>query len=69
KAIERLGVSADEAVVFDDAVSGIKSARAAKAGKTVGVLSIDNRKELEEAGADKIINNFYDILSIDELLS
>ena len=69
KAIERLGVSADEAVVFEDAVSGIKSARAAKAGKTVGVLSIDNRKELEEAGADEIINDFYDISSIDELLS
>ena len=69
KAIERICVSADEAVVFEDAVSGIKAAKAANAGKTIGVLSVDNRKELEEAGADEIIRDFYDVSDIDQLLS
>lgn len=55
-AAERLGVAADRCVVFEDSDAGVRSGKAAGA-QVIGVLTTHRRDELEEAGADCIIND------------
>lgn len=65
-AAERLGLQPEECIVFEDALSGVEAARAAGM-KVVTLTTTLPRKQLEEAGADLIIDSFkevnYEVLS------
>jgi HAD superfamily hydrolase (TIGR01509 family) len=58
-ALEALGVSADEAVAFEDSPSGIASSVAAGI-PTVGIASTHDAEELEELGVDLVAKDFAD---------
>ncbi|MFR9649496.1 MAG: HAD family phosphatase [Rikenellaceae bacterium] len=59
KAMEMLGISGDEAVVFEDAKAGILAARRAGVTKVIGVATTLSRDTLEsETDADLVIDNF-----------
>jgi beta-phosphoglucomutase len=53
----RLGVDADNAIVFEDSVSGIKAAKAARM-KCVGIANSSRANSLLEAGADQVVADF-----------
>ncbi|MBQ6337965.1 MAG: HAD family phosphatase [Kiritimatiellae bacterium] len=60
RAAERLGVARARCTVFEDAVGGIKAARAA--GMRVVAITTTNRREtLQAAGADRIIDSFTEL--------
>ncbi len=62
-AIEKMGISPSEALVFEDATNGIASARAAGAGKIIALSTTLDRKVLEdESGVDMIITDFREVL-------
>jgi beta-phosphoglucomutase len=56
-ALQRLGVRADEALAFEDSLSGVMAAKAAGI-RTVGLLTGQTRATLESAGADLVIRDF-----------
>jgi alpha,alpha-trehalase len=58
EAASRSGASPLQVVVFEDAVSGIKAARAGELGAVIGVARERDGAELASAGADLVINNF-----------
>ena len=59
KALERLGLSAEEVVAFEDSVTGARSA--VEAGiRTVGITSGHTPEELIEAGVGIVIGDFMD---------
>jgi len=63
KAAEAAGISPEYAIVIEDAVSGVKAAKAA--GMTcIAVTTSFSRKLLSEAGADHIVNKLYDAFDI-----
>jgi len=63
KAAETVGISPENTIVIEDAVSGVKAAKAA--GMTcIGVTTSFNRRILLEAGADYVINKLYDAFDI-----
>ncbi|MGB3509457.1 MAG: HAD-IA family hydrolase [Microcoleaceae cyanobacterium] len=57
--LEKLGISATEAIAFEDSTSGIKSAVGAGI-YTVGVASTHEPESLLEVGASIVINDFSD---------
>ncbi len=59
-ALEKLGVSAEEALAFEDSVSGISSSVAAGI-PTVGITSSQVPEKLLEAGAFMTVNDFTDV--------
>lgn len=58
-ALERLGVAADAALVFEDSGTGIRSAKAAGL-KVVAITTGHGEAELLAAGADAVIADFAD---------
>lgn len=56
-AAERLGVLASEAVVFEDAVAGVKAAKAAGM-RCLGVAQGARSQVLQEAGAEYVVPDF-----------
>ena len=56
-ALELLGVSADEAIAFEDSLAGVQSAHAAGI-HTFGMLSGLQDQQLREAGARSVIKDF-----------
>ena len=56
-ACQRLGISPDSAVAVEDAVSGIKAAKGAGIC-CVAVSGHESAKQLRDAGADHVIENF-----------
>lgn len=59
EALKRLGISPDEALAFEDSVTGVESA--VKAGvPVVGIARVYGPSELLDAGADLIIGDFAD---------
>ncbi|HZX55380.1 MAG TPA: beta-phosphoglucomutase family hydrolase [Ilumatobacteraceae bacterium] len=56
-AAERLGVAAANAVVVEDASSGVAAGRAGKFGLVVGVDRGGNRDALVSAGADTVVDD------------
>ncbi len=57
--LDRLGIEADEALAFEDSVTGAKASHAAGV-QTVGVSSGDTPEDLKEAGVDLVIGDFAD---------
>lgn len=57
-AAERMGHVPQDAIVVEDAVSGVQAGRNGKFGLTIGVAREGNEKELKENGADVVINDF-----------
>jgi HAD superfamily hydrolase (TIGR01509 family) len=58
-ALERIGVSADEALAFEDSVSGIASSVAAGI-PTIGISSTQDPEKLRRAGAFIVVRDFTD---------
>jgi HAD superfamily hydrolase (TIGR01509 family) len=58
-ALEKLGISAEEALAFEDSVSGISSSVAAGIS-TVGITSSQVPERLREAGAFMTVDDFAD---------
>jgi sugar-phosphatase len=60
KAAAKLGFSASDCIVVEDAPAGVRAGKAAGA-RVIAVLTTMNRRSLEEAGADWIVQNCADI--------
>lgn len=58
----RLGVLPSEAVVVEDAVSGVAAGRAGGFGLVIGVARHDNTAALEEAGADLVVGDLAELV-------
>ncbi|HLS24406.1 MAG TPA: beta-phosphoglucomutase family hydrolase [Beutenbergiaceae bacterium] len=59
---ELLGVRPEESVVIEDAISGVQAARAGGFGYVVGVDRLDQREELERAGADVVVRELTELM-------
>jgi sugar-phosphatase len=60
KAAAKLGFAASDCVVVEDAASGVRAGKAAGAG-VIAFLTTMIRRDLEDAGADWIVQNCTDI--------
>lgn len=61
-AAEQLGVPASEAVVVEDAISGVKSGAAGGFGLVVGVDRGAGRDELLANGADEVVDDLAELI-------
>jgi HAD superfamily hydrolase (TIGR01509 family) len=66
-AAQRIGVAPAETLVIEDAVSGVRGAKAAGM-RCLGVTSTKRFQQLRDAGADEVIRNFNEI-SVERLRS
>jgi beta-phosphoglucomutase family hydrolase len=57
-----LGVTADHAVVFEDALAGVQAGRAGKFGFVVGVDRVGQRDALKAHGADVVVEDLAELL-------
>ena len=57
-----LGLSPEEAAVFDDAVAGVGAGRAGRFGLVVGVDRAGHGEALVDQGADIVITDFHQML-------
>jgi beta-phosphoglucomutase family hydrolase len=62
-----VGVKYEKAIVVEDAVSGVQAGKKGKFGLTIGIARENNRKELEEAGADLVVEDLEEIGGIEGL--
>jgi beta-phosphoglucomutase family hydrolase len=60
-AADNLGVPYDEAVIVEDAVSGVQAGRKGNFGLVLGIAREGNHKELKENGADMVVDDIGDI--------
>jgi beta-phosphoglucomutase-like phosphatase (HAD superfamily) len=61
-AARRLGVDADAAAVFEDALAGVEAGRAGGFGFVVGVNRGDQAEKLQEHGADVVVDDLSELL-------
>jgi beta-phosphoglucomutase family hydrolase len=59
---EELGVSAAQAAVFEDALSGVEAGRAGRFGFVVGVDRVGQAEALTQHGADVVVKDLADLL-------
>ncbi|WP_156687350.1 beta-phosphoglucomutase family hydrolase [Mycobacterium sp. Marseille-P9652] len=59
---ELLGVGADAAAVFEDAISGVQAGRAGNFGFVVGVDRVGQADELRDNGADVVVEDLAELL-------
>jgi beta-phosphoglucomutase family hydrolase len=57
-----LGVTADRAAVFEDALAGVAAGRAGRFGLVVGVDRVGQAEALREHGADVVVDDLADLL-------
>ena len=62
KAAAKLGFAASDCIVVEDAAAGVRAGKASGA-RVIAFLTTMNRRELEEAGADWIVQNGADIVA------
>jgi beta-phosphoglucomutase-like phosphatase (HAD superfamily) len=60
-ACDIVGVKYSEAIVVEDAVSGVQAGKKGNFGFTLGIARENNRRELEEAGADLVVEDLEEI--------
>ncbi|MCK5857074.1 MAG: beta-phosphoglucomutase family hydrolase [Bacteroidales bacterium] len=60
-AADNLGVNYDQALVIEDAISGVQAARAGNFGMVLGLAREDNELGLWKAGADKVVSDISEI--------
>jgi beta-phosphoglucomutase family hydrolase len=58
---EAVGVTAAQAAVFEDAVSGVEAGRAGNFGLVVGVDRVDHAAALREHGADVVVTDLAEL--------
>jgi beta-phosphoglucomutase family hydrolase len=61
-AAKELGVSADEAAVYEDALAGVEAGRAGNFGLVVGVDRVGQADQLRAHGADIVVKDLADLL-------
>jgi beta-phosphoglucomutase-like phosphatase (HAD superfamily) len=61
-AARMLGVTADEAVVFEDALAGVEAGRAGRFGFVVGVDRAGQAEALRRHGADIVVSDVGELL-------
>ena len=61
-AAQALGVGADRAVVFEDALAGVEAGRAGHFALVVGVDRVGQARELAEHGADIVVKDLAELL-------
>jgi beta-phosphoglucomutase family hydrolase len=66
-ACDIVGVKYSNAIVVEDAVSGVQAGKKGNFGLTLGIARENNRKELEEAGADLVVEDLEEIGGIVDL--
>ncbi|PLW96181.1 MAG: beta-phosphoglucomutase [Marinilabiliales bacterium] len=60
-AADKIGVPYDQAIVVEDAVSGVMAGKRGNFGLVLGVAREDNAEELEKNGADIVVEDLGDI--------
>ena len=60
-AADKVGVPYDQAIVVEDAVSGVMAGKRGNFGLVLGVAREDNAEELEKNGADIVVEDLGDI--------
>lgn len=63
RAAELLGVTPAEAVVFEDALSGVEAGRAGNFGYVVGVDRVGHAEALRRNGADVVVTDLAELMS------
>ena len=63
RAAELLDVTPAEAVVFEDALSGVEAGRAGNFGYVVGVDRVGNAEALRRSGADVVVTDLAELMS------
>ena len=62
KAAKAIDIPTEECLIFEDAISGITSARKAGVGKIIAVSSANNYEALKKAeGVNEVIKDFYQV--------
>ncbi len=61
-AARRLGVTAAQAVVYEDALAGVEAGRAGNFGYVVGVDRVGQANELREHGADVVVSDLSELM-------
>ncbi len=59
-----VGVEPAQAAVFEDALAGVESGRAGNFGFVVGVDRVGQAKELQEHGADVVVQDLAELLEV-----
>jgi beta-phosphoglucomutase family hydrolase len=59
-----LGVSADQAVVFEDAIVGVQAGRAGAFGLVVGVDRVGHAQALHDHGADIVVTDLSELIKV-----
>lgn len=62
RAAELLGVRPEQAVVFEDALSGVEAGRAGKFGYVVGVDRVGHADALRRNGADVVVTDLAELM-------
>ena len=65
KAAAKLGFAASDCIVVEDAPAGVRAGKAAGA-RVIAFLTTMNRRDLEDAGADWIVQNCADIAACND---
>jgi len=60
-ACDMVGVKYANSIVVEDAVSGVQAGKKGNFGLTIGIARENNRKELEDAGADLVVEDLEEI--------
>jgi len=60
-ACDIVGVKYKNAIVVEDAVSGVQAGKKGNFGLTLGIARENNRKELEENGADLVVEDLEEV--------
>lgn len=66
-ACDKIGVSYADAIVVEDAVSGVQAGEKGNFGLVLGIARENNRRELEENGADFVVEDLEEIGGIQGL--
>ena len=59
-----LGVSADQAVVFEDAIVGVEAGRAGSFALVVGVDRVGHAQDLSDHGADIVVTDLANLIEV-----